>query len=77
MRAFAVAFLALASVTLAGGYFYGGEDLTVRTHGTLAVIYALLFVASLWRMEDKAVTFARHVLAAFVEEVRKRKRQGE
>jgi hypothetical protein len=68
MRAFATAFFSLALVTLVGGYFYGGEALTFKVHGVLTVAYALLFAAALWRMEDKSVTFARHVLAAVVEE---------
>jgi hypothetical protein len=77
MRAFAAAFLILALVTLAGGFFYGDENMTARTHGTLIMAYGVLFVASLWRMEDKAVSFARHVLAAVAEEATKGKGQGE
>lgn len=76
MRAFAVAFFVLAVVTLAGAGVYGNEDLSWRVHGTLALAYALLFVVSLWRMENKAVTFARHVLNAFVGKVDNRKGQG-
>ncbi len=77
MRAFALAFLVLVVVVLAGAAIYGDEDMTLRTHGTLAVLYALLFVISVWRMENKAVTFARHVLTAFAEKTSERKGKGE
>lgn len=72
MRAFAVVFFSLALVTLVGGYFYGEEALTFRVHGVLVVAYAFLFLAALWRMEDKSVTFARHLLAAVAGEDRKK-----
>lgn len=77
MRAFAVAFLVLLVVTLVGTGIYGKGDMNLRTHGTLAVLYALLLLASLWRMENKAVTFARHVLITFVERVSERKEKSE
>lgn len=77
MRAFAAAFLILFVVTLLGAYIYRGGDMTWRTHGTLSVLYALLFLASLWRMENKAVTFARHALVTFTEKVSERKGSGE
>ncbi len=50
--------------------------MTSRTPGTLSVLYALLFFASLWRMENKVVTFARHALVAFTEKVGERKGNG-
>ncbi len=77
MRAFAAAFLVLFVETLAGAGIYGKDDLTLRIHGTLAVLYALLFLTSLWRMENKALTFARHVLVAFAEKGSERKESGE
>jgi hypothetical protein len=77
MRAFAVASLILLTVTLAGAGIYGDGNMTLRTHGTLAVLYALLFVTAVWRMENKAVTFARHVLIAFAKKVSERKGDGE
>lgn len=77
MRAFAAAFLVLVVVTLLGAGIYGDEDMTLRTHGTLSVLYALLFLASLWRMENKAVTFARHALVAFTKKVGERKDDDE
>lgn len=77
-RAFAVAFFVLFVVTLAGAGIYGDEDMTLRIHGTLAVVYVLLLSISLWRMENKAVTFARHVLFNFVEKTTdERKGTGE
>lgn len=66
-RAFAVAFFVLCVVTLVGAGIYGDEDMTLQIHGTLAVVYVLLLSISLWRMENKAVTFARHVLFNFAE----------
>lgn len=77
MRAFALAFLVLFVVVLAGAGIYGDGDMTLRTHGTLAVLYALLFLICVWRMENKAVTFARHVLTAFAKRVSERKEKGE
>lgn len=77
MRAFAASFLVLFVVTLAGAVMYGDEVMTLRTHGTLAVLYVFLFLGALWRMEDKAVTFARHVLVAFTKKVNERKENGE
>jgi hypothetical protein len=76
MRAFAVAFLTLAIVTVVGALLYGDGGMTWKTHGTLVVVYGLLFVTMLWRMEDKAVTFARHVLSAFVESQQKKEAGG-
>lgn len=76
MRAFAAAFLVLFVVTLLGAGIYGDANMTLRTHGTLSVLYSLLFLASLWRMENKAVTFARHALVAFTEKVGERKGNG-
>lgn len=73
MRAFAAAFLVLFVVTLLGAGVYGDGDITLRTHGTLSVLYALLFLASLWRMDNKSVTFARHTLVTFTEKVGERK----
>jgi hypothetical protein len=77
MRAFAAAFVVLFVVTVAGAGIYGDEDMTLRAHGTMAALYAVLFLASLWRLENKAVAFARHVLAAFTEKVSERKGSGE
>ena len=77
MRAFALAFLVLVVVVLAGAGIYGEGKMTPRTYGTLAGLYALLFVVSAWRMENKAATFARHVLAAFAEKDSERKGNGE
>jgi hypothetical protein len=77
MRAFAVAFLVLFVVVLAGAGIYGDGNMTLRTHGTLAVLYALLFVMAVWRMENKATTFARHVLIAFARRDSERKGNGE
>jgi hypothetical protein len=77
MRAFAVAFFALTLLALVGGYFYGGEASSAGTYGTIAVAYAVLFVAASWRMENKAVTFAKHMLIAVVEEARRRREQSE
>jgi len=67
MRAFAVAFLVLALVALVGGHFYGRDASSAGTYGTMAVAYMVLFVAALWRMENKAATFAKHVLIGVVE----------
>ncbi len=77
MRAFALAFLVLFVVVLGGAGIYGDGNMTLRTHGTLAVVYALLFAISVWRMENKAVIFARHVLAAFAKKDSERKANGE
>ena len=77
VRAFAMAFLLLLAVTIAGTAIYGEGGMNLRTHGTLAGLYALLFLASLWRMENKAVTFARHALIAFVERVSEKKEKNE
>jgi hypothetical protein len=77
MRAFATAFFVLFVVTLVGGGIYGDEGVTLRTDGTLAVLYAVLFLISLWRMENKSVTFARHVLAAFAKNESDRKGSDE
>ncbi len=77
MRAFAAAFLVLFVVTLAGAAIYATGDMTLRIHGTLAVLYALLFLTWVWRMENKAVTFARHVLVAFTEKASEKKESDE
>jgi len=76
MRAFAVAFFVLFAVTLLGPVIYKDGNMSLRTHGTLSVLYALLFLASLWRMENKAVTFARHALVAFTDKISERKGSG-
>jgi hypothetical protein len=71
MRAFAMAFFLLVLIALVSGYPYEGDTPRLVTCAFLAVTYALLFGAALWRMEDKSVTFAQHVLARVVEHVKK------
>jgi hypothetical protein len=71
MRAFATAFVVLTLVALIGGFFFGGEASRLATYGGLAVTYLLLFVAAVWRMENKSVTFAQHVLARVVGNAKK------
>ncbi len=77
MRAFAAAFLILTVVTLAGAGIYGKGDITWRIHGTLTVLCLLLVLTLSLRMENKAETFARHVLVAFAEKNSERKGSGE
>lgn len=77
MRAFAAAFLVLFVVTTAGAGIYAEGDMTLRLHGTLAVLYALLLLTSLWRMENKAAAFARHVLVAYAGKVSEREGSDE
>jgi hypothetical protein len=77
MRAFAVAFFLLFLITLLSpviGCFIGGGTSNLITSVSLAIIYVLLFVAALWRMEDKSVTFARHVLIRIVHNIEKDQR---
>jgi hypothetical protein len=75
MRAFAMAFFFLVLVALVSGYLYVGATSGLMTYASLAVMYTLLFIAALWRMEEKSVTFARHVLARVVDH--NKKRQGD
>jgi hypothetical protein len=63
MRAAAVGFAALAVLAASGPLL--DSPTSWGANGGVAAIYALLCALALWRMEDKAVHFAKHVLTCF------------
>ncbi len=64
MRGHAVSFFLLIVLTLVGGYIY--SELTWDTHGLITGIYLLMQIASLWRMENKSLTYAKNTLIYFL-----------